>query len=690
MAGNKNSGRRKKLPPPAHETTTKEVDSKVEEKKVVDKDEDGDAAVQWKPYATDDPDAKAKFLARFNSVPTAKLPGKTNRGAKTKKLAVMVTSTDAASEMKCLVKFDVPPELSDEQVVWMKSYYNGVLEPFLNVRHSSEKLGGLVEESIDPELKTLASCWIIAPDPVCLNYADDKLKDEPVMIATFLLQDVFMWFPALMFGLDGYPRCRYCGVHDPKFVRIKDWLPARRVVCADRVVHLIGPRYQCTLCDNKTFNCFNADVLKRYPAHIRESFPFLLTWRKGICNSVVTNLYASRAYGQSVQNFRERIIEQHKLRYHIRELQYYALASTRWAYGGADGADVYVETPPRYPEWSTENGVKVSEKFINKVWEKTFRERSVLTDCNVEERLGITRQMYYSRRQQFIDGKCWRLDGSHKVPRLVVNRQRRDGDQLSSLHNERACDGVLTWFNEYEQVLLQVSLLSHSMEEAASRIKEMLTRRYLRQGFPLPEVVFTDCCCTDRNFILAIFRELSLNVRPSYEGKTAPLELPADACQVVVHYGCDDEALLAATRMFEEMDDQRELMQDRLVLGLDMQWNLPKQDTPSHVATVQISFVNGISYLFQLKVEKGEPWLPRSLRAIINDPTITKAGVRISADIKKLCNSHPSLEPVNIVDVAHMAVDNVPGASSSGLLQKKQLNSEASGSSDPGADRINI
>ena len=109
------------------------------------------------------------------------------------------------------------------------------------------------------------------------------------------------------------------------------------------------------------------------------------------------------------------------------------------------------------------------------------------------------------------------------------------------------------------------------MEEAASRIKEMLKRRYLGQGFPLPDVAFTDCCCTDRNCIIGIFRELSLNVRPSYEGITAPLELPSDGRQTVVQYGREDETLLAMKKMFDEMDDQRAKMQDKLVVGFDMQ-----------------------------------------------------------------------------------------------------------------------
>jgi hypothetical protein len=230
--------------------------------------------------------------------------------------------------------------------------------------------------------------------------------------------------------------------------------------------------------------------------------------------------------------------------------------------------------------------------------------------------------MYFHRRSQFIDGKCWRMDGSHKVAKLVVVRRQGGHD---SLHNEQVCDGILTWFNEYEQVLLQVSVLSHAMEEAATRIKEMLQKRYIQQGFPLPEVVFTDCCCSDRNFIQSIFKELNLSVRPSRVGACTPLELPIDVRHTVINYLCDDAALLAAKTIYEEMELQRMQVNDTLVVGVDMQWNLPKQNVPVDIATIQLSLLSGLSFLFRVKIEDDEkPWVPIALQRLFKTPQFSR------------------------------------------------------------------
>ena len=198
---------------------------------------------------------------------------------------------------------------------WLREYYFNVIKPFKDVSHDYSEEGGLDKMKVEEFwAQEITSPWIYAPDPVVFNSAEDT-KNEPVLLATFMVQDVFVWFPALQFGKEGYPHCRYCCKNTSETIRFKDWTEKRMVYCQSRTILLLTVRYQCRDC-KATFNCFNADVLRQYPPHIRESFPFLLTHKKGVHNDVAEELASGKMTGESVKAFCEKLLGQHKTAYY--------------------------------------------------------------------------------------------------------------------------------------------------------------------------------------------------------------------------------------------------------------------------------------------------------------------------------------------------------------------------------------
>jgi hypothetical protein len=151
-------------------------------------------------------------------------------------------------------KIVVSNSVDSVEDIWSgDSNYTELLKPFKQVSHKFNSPTGLDEESVERfENEEIDTFYFSAPDPMVLNYSK-KLRDSPVLPSTFLLQDLFVWFPALMFGEEGYPHCRYCSNNKPEVVRFKDWTTPRSVICLNRVIKTVTIKYHCLNCD-KYFN----------------------------------------------------------------------------------------------------------------------------------------------------------------------------------------------------------------------------------------------------------------------------------------------------------------------------------------------------------------------------------------------------------------------------------------------------
>jgi hypothetical protein len=207
-----------------------------------------------------------------------------------------------------------------------------------------------------------------------------------------------------------------------------------------------------------------------------------------MARDVVERLCDARAGGMSVYNFRKTLIGAHKRRWYRRAMQYYSLSGVRYDEG------IYGDSPDQFPEWDPSvqhHGLTISVDYLELIFQKFFAKMKVLDDPHVPGNK-ITRLVWMHRRTQYIDCLIGKLDLSFKIAKVVVSRRSIAKGKMHHYANQRAFDGILTFFNEYEQVVLQVPMLSSSMEEASSIIKEMLVKRFLRHGFPIPKIIFSD------------------------------------------------------------------------------------------------------------------------------------------------------------------------------------------------------
>jgi hypothetical protein len=215
------------------------------------------------------------------------------------------------------------------------------------------------------------SFYVRAPDPVVWNSTGAR-KNQTIKMYTFMLRDVFVWHPAAIFQGDGYPACPKCKTKLPSLVQYHGWGDYREVVCKSTCIQLITTRYKCFNygCTAGTFHAYDSDVLSQYPAYIKHAFPFFLTHRKAIDRELLQEISDARASGQSMSDFRRRIIGLHKDSHFKRETQYYSLAGAKWE------KNIYDSTPPKFFEWEeggeemedvrgiSWRGLSISEKFL--------------------------------------------------------------------------------------------------------------------------------------------------------------------------------------------------------------------------------------------------------------------------------------------------------------------------------------
>jgi hypothetical protein len=216
-------------------------------------------------------------------------------------------------------------------------------------------------------------------------------------------------------------------------------------------------------------------------------------------------------------------------------------------------------------------------------------------------------------------------------------------------------------------------MLSSSMEEASIIIKQMLQKRFVQHGFPIPKIFFSDQCCDDRPFLQKVYRELGFvgDVHHIGFNSNVPIDLPPAMVprRVIIPYDRNAVALVAIDRIRSEMQLQRLQVGNKLVLGIDMQWNSTRQGLTEKVATIQISLLNGLCFLFRLKLRDYDMRIPDSLTALLADATITKAGVGINTDLTMLKKSKPEIEMPSILNVAQYALQVVPKLKENELLQ---------------------
>ena len=532
-----------------------------------------------------------------------------------------------------------------------------------------------------------------APDQAIISAQDTSLKQLNPDDWTQL--DVFLWFPLAQYCEPVIcPRCK-----NP--ATFKQWPEKpREAVMDDRLVHILAPRYRCdciaseNIVDSRgkktfetTFSCYDSQVLAGFTDATRRKYPYFHTHQNSISSRVIDGLVACMASSQSIGNFAQNLTGVHEKRRMEVELQYYKRDQMRMEkiedYNkklqiprslGAFAALPKPLSPSPRIDTNRSSDFVLSESFLISVWLDYFTCAKVIP--GKDGTLSLTLEEFLNRRMQLLTGSVWKVDGSHKVSKLIrctfTNTTSGKGEDFNPM------EGIFTILNEYGEVIFQQPMLTMDFAGLEKGLKDMLNLRYKSRGVPLPLVIYTDNCCLDRSFFEKLFSDVdasyaSPNVRLS---ETLPiLELAPSAVVTVFEFEeSDDKAkmmvrsikakLKAATRHNVTMRGSI------CPISLDLEWNSGDRSgrgsgtkvdrTP---ALVQLCLFDGSVYVWRIaqdyNIRSGtlKVHVPDALKQLLRDPTYTFVGRNIKGDQTKIANMKvPGFELKNILDVGAVAV----------------------------------
>jgi transposase len=204
---------------------------------------------------------------------------------------------------------------------------------------------------------------------------------------------------------------------------------------------------------------------------------------------------------------------------------------------------------------------------------------------------------FETKVMQGIDGIMFKGDASHKVTKLIyVNT------------DEKVYHGLYTLMNEFGEVIGWWFIRTGKMEELEDSIRK-LKRRYEIHNFDRPEVIYSDRPEMDRSTWERIWPSLRPEAEASQFKRSSTdhfrfgseyLTFPDEEKIPTVIYKAE-ECSAIINRIRECLD----LNGGKKVLGFDLEWN--KGRNP--VATIQLSLISGLSFVFSLKGILGKRYL---------------------------------------------------------------------------------
>ncbi|CAM9861512.1 unnamed protein product, partial [Ectocarpus fasciculatus] len=299
------------------------------------------------------------------------------------------------------------------------------------------------------------------------------------------------------------------------------------------------------------------------------------------------------------------------------------------------------------------NGAWPSDAYLRAVWHTWFYETPVIQAGGIR----MTRDEYVQRVGQLVDGVILAEDASFKYAKVI---RLTSGNQSKT---NKPIQGIFTILNEYEQasVVFQKAMKTASVHDLKSDLKNLFINRYIGHGFKLPVLLFSDDCCEDRAMYIDMFREIeeetgvclydSASTEATASGATLEtFSFPEGKNGYVVW---DESAInLAVVELLEGCKNQGH------VLGMDCEWEPPFDgSSESSVCTLQLALPDGTAYLFHLQ-RGARRTLPstfnRSLKVLLNDPSITKVGVAVKGDASRLQRDY-GVETCGMIDLRSYA-----------------------------------
>ncbi|KAJ8582357.1 hypothetical protein M405DRAFT_876164 [Rhizopogon salebrosus TDB-379] len=480
-----------------------------------------------------------------------------------------------------------------------------------------------VEETLKKEIKQstrsppMPKCyeqqrlWVGDASPFLTLLTQQNSAVEP---SIFHRPTFFVWLPHCLLG-DRIP-CPQCKstnrVTDqgkPVFLQRLGWIgKPRRVVDVDRNIYIIGYRYACVnLTCRKTYRSWSPAILGVLPTAVAMQFPFQLTYRSGLSNSLVSLLHSSIRAGIGPVPFAQMLQSFHYRRFDELHLQYLELVHDR-----------YKSCPKQF--------------WVRKRAFGLFSDRSGYAGfvpsagylCRFYDMLI---EQWSPEMKQFIamlPARVLAIDHSFKI----IKRLGRVGNSplFTALH---------TVVNEYSEIRSMLFTMTKGHDQYMPNLHEICAS-LKKFGHPEVQAVFTDNVRADRLELQRAFPSLLKDVIPVPPHSTLPpLEFPQQIWRIT-----ELSSTHQVNHRFDIIMNHRTTANPHVTVAFDMEWPVNLQTgIYGRVALIQVAYQNTV-YLIKTApfVENGFIKLPHSLLVFLRSPLFKKVGVNIGADFKRLQN----------------------------------------------------
>jgi hypothetical protein len=469
-----------------------------------------------------------------------------------------------------------------------------------------------------------SSLLVQPPDP----FLDYQVRDRHGFLDPDMLyyKSVSIWAPELFFRVDlprglPCPTCKAEGWH-----LNKGWIEeAVPLYDIDSTFSLMSRRYECSRCKVK-FTGHSPEVVQLLPRHVQEMADFIKVGRSYVTTGFVRVVRDYMADSGNIAAVHRLMLSGYKSAFHRTEMRYYAFNHQ------VAGSNLGLGAPTRFSAYDDQEGwagASFTRKLIDNVY---------LMDSEL-------RQPFMTRHMQMLPpGKVVCVDDSFKATKLI----RADG--------AKPFDCLFGLMGEGHQILgYQFS------EDQSHRALEQLTqgvqRRIVEHAFDPMRVLYTDKCCADTLFYQRQFPSLaSGNAGGGLRTPRRILTLPSRPA------GMPGYVVLSTAVAIDERCGIIMEMENLAYFSVDMEWQVPAGG-PGPVALIQVTLPGAFpTYLFHLsglcgtRPTRMEGKFPRGLRALLMMEGVTKVGVNIACDKKKLLKDY-GVEMTHTLDLGHFAHD---------------------------------
>jgi len=397
----------------------------------------------------------------------------------------------------------------------------------------------------------------------------------------------------------------------------------------DRVCYAITRRY---LCKNDScgaeFLGWDEDIVARAPAHIRMTFPVILTHRLAVTEAVFELMRSCLDAGTGPGPFSKIIEEHHRRRYDRCRLAYMARVSAlrRSPQSGQTSLDAQLyHEPPVFSAFDDPEGyggVRVTVKYLRTLYAFCM---GVLEGCMKRKNAMVSAQI---------------LSGDHFFKILRCN---------FTFGGSRSFEAAYSLVNEHSEIVAVVLTQSKTLEEVRPMLISV-AKRMVALGHAKDHITlfFTDNPVAEKNFLLSIFDGLSrgADVPPSLPF----LELPPGH---KLNHLVNTTDVNRFVRLVRGELEEAAAAGRQLVISLDTEWTVSgygrhRRSAPTEV--VQISTATRT-----LVIHVARTGFPHELIALLCEPSVLKVGRGIAGDVKRLQNQSVPVVVCNYKDVGGIA-----------------------------------